>query len=405
MKLKVDSETGRLMKVLVHRPGEEIEHLTPDYLTRLLFDDIPFLKGAQREHDAFVKAMTDHGTKVVYLRDLMAETLDIDESIKDSFIRDFINESGPEAISYRNELFAFFKSFASTKELVDYSMAGITDHEFVPAEKHFLVKLTQSKARFILDPIPNLYFTRDPIAVIGSGVSLNRMYSETRSRETIYGRYILKHHPNFGPEIPLYYNTDLPFYIEGGDVLNLSSKVIAVGLSQRTSPEAVELLASNIFASGSPIERILAFDIPNLRAFMHLDTVFTQADVEKFIIHPAILSSLRVYCLERSAHGSVKARFVSGSLAKILESSLGLDEVKLIRCGGDNNSVASEREQWNDASNVLCISPGTVIVYDRNNITNETLVQNGLRIIEIPSSELSRGRGGPRCMSMPLYRA
>ena len=267
-----------------------------------------------------------------------------------------------------------------------------------------LVDLTSSRPRFLLDPIPNLYFTRDPFASIGSGVSLNRMYSQTRRRETIFAKYILENHPSYKEKVPFYYRREYPFSIEGGDILNLSREVLAVGISQRTTPEGIEQLAMNLFRDPAcEVRRILALDIPSVRAFMHLDTVMTQIDRDKFTIHPEVLGSLRVYEVTPDGASGLKAGELEGSLPEILADRLGLESVTMIRCGGKDR-VASEREQWNDGSNTLCVSPGTVVVYDRNYITNGILREQGVQVLEMPSSELSRGRGGPRCMSMPLVR-
>lgn len=284
-------------------------------------------------------------------------------------------------------------------------MAGVLMSELSLKGKSPLTDLVRREGRFALEPIPNLYFTRDPFASIGTGVSLNKMYSETRRRETIYARYILGYHPDFAGQVPLYYTPDMPFCIEGGDVLNLSESVLAVGLSQRTSPEAVELLSANMFSDpGCKIRTVLALDIPDIRAFMHLDTVLTQVDTGKFVMHPGIRETLRIYEITPgNGPKAIRARELTQPLEDIFKEKLELDSVSLIRCGG-KDPIASEREQWNDASNTLCISPGVVAAYDRNGITNNILRDNGITVLEMPSSELSRGRGGPRCMSMPLWR-
>ena len=186
--------------------------------------------------------------------------------------------------------------------------------------------------------------------------------------------------------------------------MNLSAQAIAVGISQRTMPEAVERLARNIFShKESQVRRVLAFDIPNTRAFMHLDTVMTQIDRDKFLIHPNILEHLQIYELTSSGGGNVKVCQRTDRPEKILAEALEVDEVKLVRCGG-GDQIAAQREQWNDGSNALCIRPGTIIAYDRNYVTNAILEQEGIEVLKIPSGELSRGRGGPRCMSMPLLR-
>ena len=405
MPIHVTSEIGALEQVLLHRPGAELEQLVPGELERLLFDDIPYLKAAQQEHDAFAALLRQNGTEVVYLEDLMAQTLGSDAQVRRRFIRQFIDEGGPIARHYQPTLYEYLTALED-RELVRRTMTGVSMEEFLPPEKRgALVSLTRDSHRFVLDPIPNLYFTRDPFACIGHGVSLNAMYSPTRRRETIYGQYILKYHPDYAGQVPFYYRREDPFSIEGGDVLNLSRELLAVGISQRTTPEAIEVLCRNIFRDETAaIRTVLALDIPSLRAFMHLDTVLTQVDRDVFTVHPEILGSLRVYRITPGQRERLRVTELSGTLEDLLAAALGPDRVKLIRCGGGDR-VASEREQWNDGSNTLCIAPGKVVVYDRNYVTNAILRDNGIKVFEMPSSELSRGRGGPRCMSMPLRRA
>ena len=374
--INVTSEIKPLKKVLLHRPGEELLNLTPDTLEELLFDDIPFLKVAQEEHDAFANILRKEGVEVVYLEDLMAETLKANKGLRKQFLEQFIKEAGIEIEKYQKLLFDFYNA------IVDY--------------------MNNEDSKMIVNPMPNLYFTRDPFASVGNGVVLNKMYSITRNRETIYADYIFRYHPEYAGNVEFLYNRDFPFHIEGGDVLNINDKILAIGISQRTEAPAIDLLARNIFLnSNSKIEQILAFDIPVSRAFMHLDTVFTQIDVDKFTIHPAIIGTLRVFKLTKF-NGDIKVEEIRDTLENILSAALG-HPIDLIPCGAGDAIVAA-REQWNDGSNTLCIRPGTIVVYERNNITNEYLRKKGLNVIEMPSAELSRGRGGPRCMSMPLVR-
>ena len=405
MSICVRSETGTLEQVLQHRPGAELEQLVPGELERLLFDDIPYLQAAQQEHDAFAEMLRHNGTQVLYLEELMTQTLAADPQVRRRFVRQFIEEGGRIARHFQPALYEYLTALTDD-ELVRRTMTGVSMEEFLPeGQRGALVSLTRGSHRFVLDPIPNLYFTRDPFACIGEGVSLNAMYSPTRRRETIYGQYILKYHPDFAGQVPFYYRREDPFSIEGGDILNLSPRLLAVGISQRTTPEAIEILARNIFRDETAeIRTILALDIPNLRAFMHLDTVLTQVERDTFTVHPEILGSLRVYRMTSGGRDSLQVTERTGTLEEILAGEMGLPRVKLIRCGGGDR-VASEREQWNDGSNTLCIAPGKVVVYDRNYVTNAILRDNGIQVLEMPSSELSRGRGGPRCMSMPLRRA
>ncbi len=404
MAICVKSEIGKLRKVLIHRPGGELEHLTPEYLTTLLFDDIPYLKRAQIEHDSFAETLRSCGVEVVYLCDLVAQALDTDPAVRRQFVKEFLSNADTRIVGHEKELFKLLMDEPDTRTMVLRTMEGIMDDGFDFRKTNPLLNLTRTKAGFILDPIPNLYFTRDPMASVGCGASLNHMFSVTRNRETIYMKYVFEHHPDFQNKVKKYYDPSIPYSIEGGDIHNLSEDTLAIGLSERTTAQAVEVLAHKIFADEeSTIRNILAIDIPNMRAFMHLDTVLTQADRGVFIVHPGILHNIKVYRVFPGAKGTIKAESLKGTLESIFCRFLGLDEIRFIKCGG-NNMIAAEREQWNDGSNALCVEPGTVIVYDRNTITNDILRDNGLKTLEIASSELSRGRGGPRCMSMPLVR-
>lgn len=400
MAIQVKSEVAPLKRVLLHRPGQELEQLVPNSLEPLLFDDIPYLQGAQSEHDRFAELLRENGVEVVYLSALTAQTLSRDSALAARFVEDFIHRSGCIAESYQEPLTELLLSLPSPEALVLKTMTGVCFDELPSGGRHGLAALRKDRTHFVLDPIPNLYFTRDPFASIGNGVSLHHMYSVTRCRETIYSDYILHYHPDFAGLVPFYYTPDEPFTLEGGDILNLSADTIAVGISQRTMPEAVERLAHNIFRDDrSRIRRVLAFDIPSRRAFMHLDTVLTQIDTDKFLIHPSVLDHLSIYELTPEK----PVRELTKPVEQVLAEAVGVDRVKLLRCGG-GDQIAAQREQWNDGSNALCLRPGTVIAYDRNYVTNRLLEEEGVTVLRIPSGELSRGRGGPRCMSMPLVR-
>ena len=400
--VNVKSEIGNLKKVILHRPGDELLNLTPNTLEELLFDDIPFLPVAQEEHDAFANILRGEGVEVVYLEDLMAEVLDAKPELRQQFLDQWIYEAGIRTDMYHDIITDYIESnYPNTKDMVMKTMAGINLQELPQKDTHLLVDMVSDRCKLVCAPMPNLYFTRDPFAMIGNGVSINRMYSQTRNRETIYGDYIFKNHPDF-VGTPEYYSRNDTFHIEGGDILNINEHVLAIGISQRTEPDAIDHIAHNIFNDPtSPIETILAFNIPNSRAFMHLDTVFTQIDTDKFTIHPGIMGPLTVFEITAEGDG-IKVKEVNGTLESILETYVG-HPVELIPCGGGDR-IAAEREQWNDGSNTLCIAPGKIVVYERNDVTNKVLRDKGLDLIIVPSAELSRGRGGPRCMSMPIWR-
>ncbi len=442
--LHVPSEIGKLRKVCLHRPGDELLNLPPDELERLLFDDVPFLEVAQQEHDTFAQILRDQGVEVLYLENLVAEVFDQVPGARAEFTDQYIAEAGIRGQHMPQIVREKLDSIEDNLEFVKKTMAGMTKAEIdmpltASTTLDSLVN-SESESDLIIDqdhgrhdqgrdrhaphgvhdprlpgqlrvrvrpdhrPMPNLYFTRDPFAVVGEGVNLNRMYSVTRNRETLYGKYVFKYHPDY-KDVSLYFRRDCQFHTEGGDVLNINEKTLAVGISQRTQAAAIDVMAQNIFwNSDSKVERILAFDIPVSRAFMHLDTVFTQIDVDKFTIHPAIMGTLRVYELTAGKNpGDVNIRLIEDTLEHVLEDATGVDQVKLIPCGG-GDPIAASREQWNDGSNTLCVEPGKICVYARNTVTNDVLYKEGLDLLVVPSAELSRGRGGPRCMSMPFWR-
>ena len=396
------SEIGRLRKVLLHRPGRELENLVPEYLERLLFDDIPYLKEAQREHDAFAECLRAQGVEVVYLTDLVAESI-TDEAVRQEFIRQFIKESGVSEERTGERLYEYLADMSDAK-MVSAMMAGVRKSAL--REKggklgDYLGAL-EDEYPFVVDPMPNLYFTRDPFATIGTGVSIHKMHTVTRNRETLFGKFIFEHHPVY-KNAPRWYDRGQTSSLEGGDILVLSPEVLAVGISQRTREDSIDTLAETVLNKSKTFKKVLAFNIPKTRSFMHLDTVFTMVDRDKFTVHPNILSAITVFVMELDENRKIKIRQEDGRLEDILKEHLHLDRVTLIPCGR-GGAIDAAREQWSDGSNTLAIAPGEVVVYTRNDVTNRSLEEAGVRIHEIPSAELSRGRGGPRCMSMPLWR-
>ncbi|MCI9444064.1 MAG: arginine deiminase [Oscillospiraceae bacterium] len=396
------SEIGRLRKVMLHRPGRELENLMPEYLERLLFDDIPYLKAAQAEHDAFAQCLRENGAEVVYLRDLVEETI-AEPGIRRELTEQFLDEAGLENHRIRDILQEYFSDM-SDGGLVDTMMAGVRKSDvrgFETGKLADYLSFRSDEYPFLIDPMPNLYFTRDPFATIGTGVSLHRMHTVTRNRETLFGKFIFKYHPVY-KDTPKWYDRGETSSLEGGDILILSPEVIAVGISQRTQEDSIDKFAHTVLSVSRTFKKILAFNIPKTRSFMHLDTVFTMVDRDKFTVHPNILHEITVFVMEL-VDGHVHIQEEQGRLEDILKRHLELDDVKLIKCGSDS-PIDAAREQWSDGSNTLAIAPGEVVVYERNYVTNRILEDNGITVHTIPCSELSRGRGGPRCMSMPFIR-
>lgn len=401
MKINVYSEIGKLNTVLLHRPGKELENLTPDILERLLFDDIPYLKVAQEEHDAFAKTLTDNGVEVLYIKDMVVEALNNHPEVKPNFINQFVEESNIPSKSVKNTIYTYLNELTNDA-LVSKMIEGIRTNEIKIVHRTTIMDMLENEYPFYTDPMPNILFQRDPFATIGDGVAINNMSTDARQRETLFSEYVFKYHPRFEREdIPFYKGRNSRYKSEGGDMLVLNKETLAIGISKRTDPRAIESLAKKLFKANTSFKTVLAFNIPKTRAFMHLDTVFTQIDYGVFTIHPGIMKELTIFEIVKDGELITVSKVVT-TLEDILEKHLKRP-IKLINCGG-NDLITSGREQWNDGANTLAIAPGVVIVYERNHVTNEMLREEGIKVLEIPSSELSRGRGGPRCMSMPLSR-
>lgn len=388
----------------MHRPGNEFLNLTPNSLERLLFDDIPYLKIAQQEHDAFANALRAEGVEVIYLEDLVAEALDnTSAGVRKEFLQRFISEAGVTSPKIAKHCYNLLNSYKNNREMIKKCITGIDISELKRLSGVSGFYATRDIGRMVIDPIPNLIFQRDPMATIGYGATLHKMWAPTRTRESIFAEYIFKYHP-FYEDTKLYYDRTEPYSLEGGDIQVLSNEVIAIGISQRTEPDAIAEFAKALFKNkDNTFKYILAIDIPDERSFMHLDTVMTQVDTNKFAVQDAIMDISTIYEITKGRGDELEIVENRQSLQKVLEKYLHLSRVELIKCG-DGRRIDAEREQWSDGVNLLCIRPGVVIAYDRNFVTNETLRRHGIEVIEIPSSEISRGRGGSHCMAMALVR-
>lgn len=397
--IRVKSEVGKLKRVLLHRPGQELENLMPQYLSRQLFEDIPYLVHAREEHDQFAQTLRDCGVEVCYLLDLVAEAVS-DSTVREAFIADFLSEIGL-SVRGEEERVRDYLLRQSVPQILLSMVRGVRKSDLGQSSPKHLVDYIDDAYPFFVDPMPNLYFTRDPFFMVDGGVCVSSMANAVRARETLFGHYLFTHHPLYR-NTPMLHNRTDPFPIEGGDVLVLSPEVIAVGISQRTDPHAVESLAQRMICEETGISRVLAIDIPKTRSYMHLDTVMTMVDVDKFTIHPSILPAVRTFSLTKKG-GKLAIEQEQRKLAETLADALHVDKVTMIHCGG-GSAIDAAREQWNDGTNTLAVAPGEVIAFSRNYVTNGILRDNGVIVHEIPSAELSRGRGGPRCMSMPLWR-
>ena len=406
--LEVFSEVGALKKVLLHRPGKEMETLTPEVLENLLFEDIPWLKKLQEEHDGFADALRNTGCQVYYYADLLTEVLK-DASVAEE-AADHLVSTGRIPRSPLQEEIRELLLDMNAKELASVMISGLRKDE-VPHrdEEKRLSWWIQEDFPFYINPIPNLYFTRDPGAMIGPGLALSAMKTGARNRETFLLDLIRRFHPMFSSiGETLWYAPDMGDSLEGGDIMVLSDSAIAVGASVRSGSDAIEELSRRLFSSDSGIREVLVIRIPAARAYMHLDTVFTMVDRDSFTLFPGVEEAIRVFRLSPSEGSGIKPRESSirireeKSLKKGISGVLGMP-VRILKSGGRDRGAAA-REQWNDSANTLAVKPGTVITYNRNTASNEALRKAGIKVLEIEGSELVRGRGGPRCMSMPLLR-
>ncbi|MBO4847721.1 MAG: arginine deiminase [Clostridia bacterium] len=398
--INVKSEIGPLKRVMLHRPGAELASLMPEYLERMLAEDTPDVEMAGREHDVFAGILRGAGVDVVYIEKEFAKVVE-DDAVRRAFIEDFV-EIGVKGDSLRPAVREYLLSVPS-EGLFDAVAKGITRDDLASVEPKPIQALVYDDYPFVTDPLPNIYFTRDISFCLGTGIAISAMSMPARMRETLYIRYLHRYSEKFGKggtDLLYDYNCGCP--IEGGDVLSLSDKCVAIGCGERTTEAAIEKLAKTLFTRG--YEKVLLFKNPANRTYMHLDVLMTHVDYDKFLAHPCMVHKwFDVYELTPAAHGGMNVSRTTDGTAPILERALHIDKVSFIEMGG-GDSIVYKREHWNMGSNSLAIAPGNIITYDRNHVTNELLEKAGVHVNPIPGGELSRGRGGPRCMSMPMIR-
>ena len=403
MDFSVDSEIGKLRQVILHRPGNEILRLTPQNKDHLLFDDVLWLERAQEEHDQFARVLTDRDIEVLYLSDLLAQTMEVPEAreyVLDRVVNE--NTNGPSAAE---PLRALAQGLSGAK-LAEVLIAGITKAELLQRTScpDSLVLASMDDDDLLLPPLPNHLFTRDTSCWIYNGVSINSMMMQARQRETINYEAIYRWHPLFaGSDFPVWSEGTQagPATVEGGDVQIIGNGAVLVGVSERTTAQGIERLASRLFAGGN-VNRIIAVEMSRTRAQMHLDTVMTMVDVGTFTVYGG-LGMLPSLTMRPDGDKRISVtRNAPEDMYRVIAQALGVDELNVLITPQD--SMAAAREQWDDGSNSLAIAPGVVITYERNVNTNEYLTSHGIEVLTIPGSEVGRGRGGPHCMSCPTLR-
>jgi arginine deiminase len=401
---RVDSEVGRLRQVILHRPGLELKRLTPDNAADLLFDDMLWVSRAQDEHDAFAEVLRSRGVVVHYYDDLLTQTLDVPEAREYILGRVFDSRwHGPLAAATLRASMAGLDS----ARLAAFLAGGITKREIAELgpEPKSIAFHSLDPDGFVLAPMPNLLYQRDTSCWIYGGVSVNAMRWPARIPETISDEAIYRWHPMFAQARfdVWYHGADAgPATIEGGDILVIGNGAVLIGMSERTTPQAVEVLAHRLFEAGAA-RCLVAIDMPKTRAFMHLDTLLTMADYGVFTKY-AGMGMLPSYTVEPGASATeLKVTdHPPQDMHRAMAAALDRPSITVLTAVQDVHSA--QREQWDDGCNVLAVEPGVVVAYERNVTTNAYLQDNGIEVLTVAGGELGRGRGGPRCMSCPIER-